>query len=116
MTGWYRWYYGPSTHIMIPGPVTGTVSCASNKPRNHSHAGLAQPIPIPELPWASVGIDFVCPLPMSCSSNNKMITFTNCLSCTFRTVPFRCDDVEQFPASSLAEAYFVQIFRYHGFP
>lgn len=63
-----------------------------------------------------MGIDFVGPLPMSRSGNNYLITFTDYLSRTFRTVPFRCDDIESFPATSLAEAYFVNIFRYHCLP
>eukprot|EP00961_Rhodomonas_salina_P004610 62575-Rhodomonas_salina.2 len=85
-------------------------SCASNKPRNHSAPGTASPIPIPELPWTTVGIDFVSPLQMSHSGHNYLITFTYYLSRTFRTVPIQCDDIEKFPASSLTEAYFTQIF------
>eukprot|EP00961_Rhodomonas_salina_P305702 3942004-Rhodomonas_salina.3 len=53
---------------------------------------------------------------MSRSGNNYLITFTDYLTSTFRTIPIRCDDVEKFPASSLAEAYFSLIFRYHCLP
>ena len=39
--------------------------CAANKISNELPAGLLKPLPIPESPWDSVGIDFVGPLPMS---------------------------------------------------
>ena len=39
--------------------------CAANKSSNELPAGLLKPLPIPESPWDSVGIDFVGPLPMS---------------------------------------------------
>ena len=109
-------YYWPAMFKDVHAYCVTCESCASNKPRNHSAPGTARPIPIPELPWTTVGIDFVGPLPMSRSGHNYLITFTDYLSRTFRTVPIRCDDIEKFPATSLAEAYFTQIFRYHGLP
>ena len=37
--------------------------CAANKSSNALPAGLLRPLPIPDSPWDSVGIDFVGPLP-----------------------------------------------------
>ncbi len=109
-------YYWPSMYKDVHTYVTTCASCASNKPLNTSPAGLAQPISPPELPWVSVGIDLVGPMPMSRNGNNFLVTFTDYLSRAIRTIPIRCDDVEQFPASSLAECYFRHVFRYHGLP
>ena len=39
--------------------------CAANKSSNALPAGLLRPLPIPDSPWDSVGIDFVGPLPKS---------------------------------------------------
>lgn len=53
---------------------------------------------------------------MSRNRHNYIITFTDYLRSSFRTVPISCDDIESFPATTLADAYFTQIFRYHGLP
>eukprot|EP00961_Rhodomonas_salina_P303042 3941072-Rhodomonas_salina.3 len=103
-------YYWPSMYKDVRKYCTSCDSCASNKPRNYSPLGPAQLVAIPDLQWTSVGINFVGPLPMSSNGNNFMITFTDYLSGTFRTVPIQCDDKETFPAQALAEAYFTQIF------
>eukprot|EP00961_Rhodomonas_salina_P193510 2612311-Rhodomonas_salina.2 len=58
-------YYWPALHKDVHAYCTSCQSCASNKQRNHSPAGQAQLIPVPELPWVSIGIDFVGPLAMS---------------------------------------------------
>eukprot|EP00961_Rhodomonas_salina_P003247 45156-Rhodomonas_salina.1 len=103
-------YYWPARYKDVHKYCVTCDSCASNKPSNHSPLGPAQQVAIPEFPWASVGIDFVGPLPMSRSGNNFMITFTDYLSRTFCTVPIRCNDISTFPAPALAKAYFTQIF------
>eukprot|EP00961_Rhodomonas_salina_P049675 667681-Rhodomonas_salina.1 len=53
---------------------------------------------------------------MSHNGNNFLITFTDYLSLSFRTVPICCDDIKSFPATALADAYFTQIFCYHCLP
>eukprot|EP00961_Rhodomonas_salina_P143185 1926606-Rhodomonas_salina.1 len=109
-------YYWPAMYKDVHAYCVTCDSCATNKPRNHSPSGHAQPVPVPELPWTSIGIDFVGPLPMSRNGNNFLLTFTDYLSRSFRTVPISCDDIGSFPATALADAYFTQIFSYHGLP
>eukprot|EP00961_Rhodomonas_salina_P200009 2697919-Rhodomonas_salina.1 len=76
-------YYWPAMFKDVHTYCVTCESCASKKPRNHSAPGTARPIPIPELPWTMVGIDFVGPLPMFRSGHNYLITFTDYLSSTF---------------------------------
>jgi len=109
-------YYWPSMYKDVHDYCVSCESCQANKPRTHAPAGTAQPILPPELPWTSVGMDFVGPLPMSTHGHNYMITFTDYLTRCIRTVPVRCDDVNSFQARDLAEIYFTYIFRYHGLP
>jgi hypothetical protein len=109
-------YYWPSMYRDVHDFCVGCESCQAQKPRNHSTPGAARPVPIPELPWVNVGIDFVGPMPMSRSGNNTLITFTCYLTRSFRTVPVRCDNISSFSARDLAEIYFLHIFRYHGLP
>eukprot|EP00961_Rhodomonas_salina_P238046 3217286-Rhodomonas_salina.1 len=109
-------YYWQSMYKDMHKYCTTCDSCSSNKPRNYSPLGPAHLVAIPYLPCTSVGIDFVGPLPMSRICNNFMMTFTDYLSRTFRTVPIQCNAMETFPAQALTQAYFTQIFRYHGLP
>eukprot|EP00961_Rhodomonas_salina_P043149 580200-Rhodomonas_salina.1 len=57
--------YWPAMYKDVHAYCVTCDSCATNKPRNHSPSCHAQPVPVPELPWTAVGIDFVGPLPMS---------------------------------------------------
>ena len=52
-------YYWPAMYHDVHEFCVGCVSCQAHKPRNHSPEGSARPVPIPELPWVNVGIDFV---------------------------------------------------------
>ncbi len=89
-------------HWDVDAYVVNWESCQSNKPCNHSPYGSAQPVPVPELPWTSVGIEFVGPFPMSSSGHNYAIMFTDYLTRQIRTVPIQCNDVNTFCAQHLA--------------
>ena len=58
--------------------------CAVSKSSNALPAGQLVPLPIPERPWDSVGVDFTGPLPESASGNDFIMTlvdrFTGMLS------------------------------------
>ena len=47
--------------------------CCTNKSSNQLPAGLLKPLPIPDKPWDSVGIDFVGPLPESKDGYNYIL-------------------------------------------
>ena len=57
------WWIGMSREV--EDYCRGCVVCAANKSSNQLPAGLLKPLPIPDSPWDSVGIDFVGPLPTS---------------------------------------------------
>lgn len=52
------------------------MTCRRSKPNNQRPYGLLHPLPVPGLPWESIGIDFVGPLP---ESKNRDGTF-NCIT------------------------------------
>mmetsp|Transcript_60919 Transcript_60919/g.125512 ORF Transcript_60919/g.125512 Transcript_60919/m.125512 type:complete len:1332 (-) Transcript_60919:1893-5888(-) len=109
-------YYWPNMHDDVQRYVSTCDSCQTNKPFNRAPPGLARPVPIPELPFLEVGLDFVGPLTMSRSGNNSCLTITDYSSRTIRCIP--CASTEDSPLSGEATAhlYFQYIFRYHGLP
>ena len=54
--------------------------CAANKSSNALPAGLLKPLPIPDSPWDSVGIDFVGPLPMSKEGHDYILVLIDRLT------------------------------------
>jgi hypothetical protein len=109
-------YYWPAMYRDVHDYCVSCDSCQSNKPRSHAALGPASPVQVPELPWVSVGIDFVGPMPMTKAGHNNLVTFTDYLTRSIRVFPIRSDDVSSFAAKDLAEIFFNQIFRYHGLP
>ena len=51
----------------------GCAVCAVNKTSNTMPAGKLVPMPIPERPWDSVGVDFTGPLPETKRGNNSIM-------------------------------------------
>ncbi len=107
-------YYWPTLYRDVHDYVTSCENCQQFKPTNYAQAGTSHPVPIPDLPWTTLGIDFVGPMPMSKSGNNFLITFTDYTTRALRCVPIRSDDLNNFTGKDLASVYFNYVFRYHG--
>jgi hypothetical protein len=45
--------------------VQSCTNCHMNKPEHQHPSGLLQPLPIPDKPWSSIGINFITGLPRS---------------------------------------------------
>ena len=58
-----NWSWWPSWRADVKQYVATCTSCQRNKSSNQPPYGLLNPLPIPERPWSSVGIDFVVGLP-----------------------------------------------------
>jgi hypothetical protein len=54
--------------------------CQRNKSSNQRAAGLLQPLPIPDAPWASVSVDFIMPLPRTKRGHNGIVVFVDRLT------------------------------------
>ena len=56
-------YWWPTWRQDVDRYVRTCLSCQRNKASNQKPAGLLQPLPVPDQPWESVGMDFVVQLP-----------------------------------------------------
>jgi hypothetical protein len=63
-------FYWKGMDKMVEQYVTSCVKCQQNKASNQLTAGELMPLPIPNRPWAQMGIDFIGPLPTTKSGMN----------------------------------------------
>jgi hypothetical protein len=91
------------------------MTCKRSKPSNQKPYGLLNPLSVPTLPWESIGIDFVGPLP---ESNNRdgaynQITVIICLlTAMVHLVPSRIN----YTTPQVAELMFENVYKLHGLP
>jgi hypothetical protein len=89
--------------------------CAVNKPNTQNPMGLLQPMPIPEYPRQSIGIDFVGPSPESQTCYGKfdmIMSVIDNLTCMVHLIPTRQD----YKARDVAKVLYEHVFKLHGVP
>lgn len=60
-----QFFYWPTLRKDVVAVISQCVNCQRNKPEHVPYPSLLQPLPIPELPWQSVSMDFIEGLPRS---------------------------------------------------
>lgn len=60
-----RSYHWPKMRQFTKKFVSTCDVCHRNKSTTHKPCGLLQPLPVPELPWSSLSMDFIVQLPES---------------------------------------------------
>lgn len=91
------------------------MTCKQSKPSNQKPYGLLNPLPIPSLPWESIGIDFVGPLSESSNRNGTLnqITVIICLLIVMvHLVPSKIS----YTTPQVAELMFEHVYKLHGLP
>jgi hypothetical protein len=86
-------------------------TCQATKTRNQRPQGLLHALPIPSMPWSSIGMDFVGPFPMA--NNLDYIWVVLCqLTSLVHLIPLRTTTT----AAELAPIFMAEIVRLHGLP
>ena len=91
------------------------MTCKRSKPSNQKPYGLLNPLSIPGIPWESIGMDFVSPLPESSNRDGTYdsITVVICLlTAMVHLIPSRIN----YNARQLAELMFEEVYKHHGLP
>ena len=86
--------------------------CQKVKYDRHKSFGLLQPLPIPNIPWESIAMDFIFGLPKSVNGNNGIWTIVDRFSKQAHFIPVK----KTFKAPHMPNLFMSQIFKYHGFP
>ena len=89
--------------------------CKRSKPSNQKPYGLLHPPELPKLPWESIGIDFVGPLPESKNRDSSFDSITviiDLMTLMVHLVP----SCTTYTAKQVAELVFAEVYKHHGLP
>lgn len=91
--------------------VQTCVICAQDKADHSKQAGLLQPLPIPDRPWASVSMDFITCLPPSGGYTGLYVVVCR-LTKYAHFIPYE----GSLSARQTAELFFKNVVKIHGLP
>lgn len=104
-------FYWPAMHRDVKIYIGSCHFCQRSKNVNRLPAGLLQPLPIPEMAFEEIAMDFITCLPSSTRKATIMIVVDR-LSKYGHFIPLPAT----FTAQSMAEAFVVHIIKLHGPP
>ena len=87
-------------------------ACQRTKPSNHPPAGRLHPLPIPERPWESIGMDYLGPIPKSASGKDMILIAIDRLTKMARFIPTH----SSVTSKETADLFLREVFRHHGLP
>jgi len=107
-----RLYYWPKMNQDIRKHVQECDACQRTKPSTQKPSGELQPLPIPERPWKSIGMDLLGPVPESKNGHDMILIVVDRLTKMAHFIPTNSD----VTSKQLADLFLQYIFRHHGLP
>jgi len=106
-----RNFWWPKLHQGVVSFVNSCEQCQRNKVSRHKRYDLLRPLEIPDRPWKSIEIDFLCGLPEFKKFTVIMVVVDR-FSKMIHLIPFK----EISSAEETAKALLKNIFKLHGLP
>ena len=106
-----RWYWWPRMGNEITKFCDSCGICQANKTSTQRPVGLLHPLPIPNRPWGSIGMDFMGPFPESEGYDYLWVVICR-LTSQVHLIPVKTT----VKASELAWIYVKEVVRLHGLP
>jgi len=106
-----RNFWWPKMETDVRAFIKSCDTCMRNKKSRHRKFGLLQPLEVPERPWKSIEIDFLCGLPPSKGFTVIMVVVDR-FSKMIHLIPFK--DIPN--ATQTAKAFIKHIYKLHGLP
>ena len=107
-----RRYWWPTWHADAETSVKECDACQRNKTSTRMPARLLQPLPIPDVPWQSVSMDFIIQLPATQKGHDAILVFVDRLTKMVHFAPTRID----VSAKGVAQLFMEHVIRLHGYP
>ena len=107
-----RPYWWPSWSKDVHEYVRTCASCQRNKAGNTKRAGQLQPLPIPDAPWMSVGMDWITHLPATPRGHTSILVCVDRLSKMVHLIATK----DTSGAEDTARLFFDNVVRLHGVP
>ncbi len=111
---WFHWEHGDlKMRDHVEAFVRKCESCQRNKSSNQKPGGLLGPLPVPEGPWLSIGVDFVTGLPLTLRGRHDMLmTVVDTFTKGVHLVPTH----KSLTAEGAAQLLFDHVYRHNGLP
>lgn len=103
--------YWPGMIKMVQKFIAGCLVCQKNKYEAMVPASLLQPLPIPNVVWEDIAMDFITGLPCS-HTIDCILVVTDCLSKYGHFLGLR----HPYTALSVVEIFVREVVRLHGIP
>jgi hypothetical protein len=104
-------FHVPGTHALVCDFVRACTTCQHNKTDQLQPTGLPQPLSVPPMVWADIGIDFIEGLP-KVNSRSVILTVVNRFSKSVDFLPMG----HPYMATTVARVFFDNIVKLHGVP
>ena len=106
-----RSFYWPSINKDTKSYIKLCQLCQKIKPRTAKPYGSSMPLPVPNIPWESVSMDFITHLP-ECDGYDAILTVV----CTMTKMAHFIPCTSKVNARQLAKLYIDNVYRLHGLP
>ena len=107
-----RSYWWPNVLQSVEDFVKRCPSCQVNKASNQCPAGLLKPLPIPQGPWESVGMDLITSLPVTAAGHTAILVFID----RFSKMSHFAAITDNITAKDCATEFRHHVTRLHGCP
>jgi Integrase zinc binding domain len=104
-----RWYWWPRITQEVNKYCDSCSTCQANKTSTQRPVSLLHPLPIPNRPWGSIGMDFIGPFPKSQGYDYLWVVICR-LTSMVHLIPVNTT----VKASELASIYIREVVRLHG--
>uniref|UniRef100_A0A0A9GF89 Integrase catalytic domain-containing protein n=1 Tax=Arundo donax TaxID=35708 RepID=A0A0A9GF89_ARUDO len=111
----YQWlklvFYWPLMKVDVQNLVRECATCQRNKTENVHYPGLLQPLPIPDLAWSQITMDFIEGLPMS-EHKNVILVVVDRLTKYAHFLAL----AHPFTPSDVVKIFLDSVYKLHGLP
>src|SRR5579859_301445 len=107
-----RTYYWPGMGKDVQNYVRQCPLCQQTKESTQRPQGQLLPLPIPNRPWQSIGMDFLGPLPKSRKGNDTILVVVDRLTKMAHFLPTK----QTITSVQTAQLFVKEIFHLHGLP